>query len=108
MGRLRDQMDADLQLKGFAPSTRREYLRRARQFAEHYGRSPAALGEAEIRAYLLYLVNDKRVRLSLAPFNNETDVDAALEAIEHLATRGLPPGAMTAQQFKDTVLEEDD
>jgi len=54
------------------------------------------------------VVNDKRVRLSCAAFNNEADIDAALDAIEQLATRGLPPGAMSAQQFKEQVAEEDD
>lgn len=54
------------------------------------------------------VVNDSRVRLSIAPFNDESDVDAALEAVEYLATRGLPPGAMLAQQYKDLVLEDDD
>lgn len=54
------------------------------------------------------VVNDSRVRLSVAAFNDESDVDAALEAVEHLALHGLPPGAMTAQQYKDLLLEEDD
>lgn len=54
------------------------------------------------------VVNDKRVRLSIAPFNNERDIDAALAAVEQLAARGLPPGALTAQQYKDLILEDDD
>ncbi|OGO49630.1 MAG: hypothetical protein A2148_12185 [Chloroflexi bacterium RBG_16_68_14] len=54
------------------------------------------------------VVNDQRVRLSMAPFNNEADVDAALEAIDYLATRGLPPGAMSALQYKELVLKDDD
>jgi selenocysteine lyase/cysteine desulfurase len=62
----------------------------------------------QLRRVVGRVVNDKRVRLSVAPFNDEDDIDAALEAIEQLATRGLPPGAMTAQQFKELVAEEDD
>jgi L-cysteine/cystine lyase len=54
------------------------------------------------------VVNDKRVRLSVAPFNDEADVDSALEAVEYLARRGLPPGALTAQQYKDMLLEDFD
>jgi len=54
------------------------------------------------------VVNDKRVRLSVAPFNDESDIDAALQAVEQLATRGLPPGALTAHQYKELILEEDD
>ena len=54
------------------------------------------------------VVNDKRVRLSVAPFNDEGDIDGALEAVEQLAVRGLPAGALTAQQYKEVILEEDD
>lgn len=54
------------------------------------------------------VVNDKRVRLSFAPFNDEPDVDAALEAIEHLATHGLPPDAMSAERYKELLAEDDD
>jgi selenocysteine lyase/cysteine desulfurase len=54
------------------------------------------------------VVNDKRVRLSFAPFNDETDVDAALEAIEELATRGLPSGAMSTERYKELLAEDDD
>ncbi len=62
----------------------------------------------QLRRVVGRVVNDKRVRLSVASFNNEDDIDAALEAVEYLATRGLPPNAMPAQQFKDMVAEEDD
>ncbi len=62
----------------------------------------------QLRRVVGRVVNDKRVRLSVAAFNNEGDVDAALEAIERLAMRGLPLGAMSAQQFKEMVAEDDD
>jgi len=54
------------------------------------------------------VVNDKRVRLAVAAFNNESDIDKALDAIERIAKHGLPPGAMSAQQFKDMAAEDDD
>ena len=44
MGYLSEKMLADMQLKGFAPSTKKEYLLRARHFAAHYMRSPAEMG----------------------------------------------------------------
>ncbi|MFQ5473388.1 MAG: tyrosine-type recombinase/integrase, partial [Dehalococcoidia bacterium] len=62
MGQLHQKMQADLELRGFATTTQTEYLRRARHFAAHYMRSPVEMGEQEIRDYLLYLVNEKRVR----------------------------------------------
>ncbi len=62
----------------------------------------------QLRRVVGRVVNDRRVRLSLAIFNDESDVDAALEAIDHLATRGLPPDAMSAAEYKRQVLEDDD
>jgi L-cysteine/cystine lyase len=62
----------------------------------------------QLRRVVGRVVNDKRVRLSVAPFNDESDIDAALDAVEHIATRGLPPDALTAQQYKELIAEEDD
>jgi site-specific recombinase XerD len=53
-------MVEDLQLAGMASSTQREYVRAVRQLAEHYMKSPAELGEEEIRQYFLYLKNVKK------------------------------------------------
>jgi L-cysteine/cystine lyase len=62
----------------------------------------------QLRRVVGRVVNDRRVRLSMAVFTSEQDIDAALEAIEQLATRGLPPGALTAAQYKALILEDDD
>src|SRR4051812_44513786 len=56
MGQLRDRMAEDLRLRNFSPATCRNYLLYARRFAQFYRRSPADLGEAEVRAFLLYQV----------------------------------------------------
>jgi L-cysteine/cystine lyase len=62
----------------------------------------------QLRRVVGRVVGDKRVRLSIAPFNDESDIDAALEGIEQLATRGLPPDAMTAERYKELLAEDDD
>lgn len=62
MGQLRDQMDGDLRLKGCSSHTRYHYLRCARSFAAHYKKSPAALGEAEIHAFLLHLIHARKAK----------------------------------------------
>jgi site-specific recombinase XerD len=54
-------MKADLALKGFSPNTRKYYLRHASDFAKHFNRSPAQMGEDEVRAFLLHLVEDRKV-----------------------------------------------
>jgi len=61
MGKLREQMKDDLELKGLSPHTQEIYLRQVKQFTQHYGRSPRQLGEKEIREYLLYLIREKKV-----------------------------------------------
>ena len=62
MGRIRERMEADLALKGFARTTSKDYTLRARHFVEYFGRSPEVLGEDEVRQFLLHLVNDRGVR----------------------------------------------
>lgn len=62
MGQIRDRMEADLELKGFARTTRKDYLLRARHFVAHFGRSPETLGEEDVRQFLLHLVIERGVR----------------------------------------------
>ena len=60
MGKLHEQMKADLTLKGYSEHTRGAYLRHLRRFAKHFMRSPAELGEEEIRAFLVHLVEEQK------------------------------------------------
>jgi site-specific recombinase XerD len=55
MGKLYDQMKADLELRRYHSDTRRKYLLYARNFVAYYRRSPEELGEAEVRGFLLHL-----------------------------------------------------
>ena len=61
MGQLRDRMEADLRLTGYSPSTRKIYLGYARLFAKYHMRSPAEMGEDQIRQYLLHMVEEKKI-----------------------------------------------
>jgi site-specific recombinase XerD len=54
-------MAVDLRLRGLSPVTQRMYLGCVERFVAHGRRSPTALGEAEIRAFLDHLVREKRV-----------------------------------------------
>ena len=60
MGKLQEKMKADLALKGYSEHTHEAYLRYLRGFAKHYMRSPAEMGEEEIRAFLLHLVQEQK------------------------------------------------
>jgi len=65
MGRLQDQMKTDLLLKRYSPHTTRAYLRCIRDFAKHFMRSPAEMGEAEVRQFLLYLTQERKITSGL-------------------------------------------
>lgn len=56
---LRQRMLEDLQLAGLSQHTQRAYLGVVRKLAEHYGRAPDQLTEAEVRNYFLFLKNEK-------------------------------------------------
>ncbi len=60
MGQLHDRMDSDLRLARKSDATRREYLAHARRFVRHYRRSPADLGEPEVRLYLHHLIDERQ------------------------------------------------
>jgi integrase/recombinase XerD len=62
--RLRDKMREDLELRGMSANTIETYVRCARRFAEYYGRSPCTIGATEIRAFLLHLVQERKVSAS--------------------------------------------
>jgi len=59
MGKLREQMKMDLKLKGYSPKTQAAYLGYMKKFVRYFGRSPAKMGEEEIREYLYHLVTER-------------------------------------------------
>jgi site-specific recombinase XerD len=61
MGQLQDRMETDLTLAGYSLSTAKIYLVYARKFAKHFMRSPAEMGEAEVRSFLLYLLQEQGI-----------------------------------------------
>jgi len=54
-------MQEDLKLQGYRASTARKYLTYARKFVAQFRRCPKTMGEDEIRAFLLYLLEEERV-----------------------------------------------
>jgi len=61
MGKLRDQMLADLQLRGATTRTQETYLREVGNLAKYFNRSPAELGEDELKEYMLYLMKERHL-----------------------------------------------
>ncbi|MGH8114931.1 MAG: tyrosine-type recombinase/integrase [Rhodanobacteraceae bacterium] len=58
---LRQRMCEDMQVRNLAHNTQLAYLQQVARFAGHFGRSPALLGREDIRAYQVYLTNQKRL-----------------------------------------------
>jgi len=64
MGVLRTQMDGDLIVRGMSVRTREAYLGAVRGLAKYYRRRPDRISEQEVRDYLLYLIEERRLSWS--------------------------------------------
>ncbi len=61
MSALRKQMEADMALRGLAYRTREAYVGAVAKLAQHYGRGPDQISEAEVQRYLLYLLEEREL-----------------------------------------------
>ncbi len=59
MGKIRDRMLAEMELRGMAVRTQDTYLMCCRQFVGHFMRSPEQLGAAETKAFILHLIRER-------------------------------------------------
>jgi integrase/recombinase XerD len=64
MTTLRQRMLEDLRIRNYAPTTVECYIRSVAEFAQHFHKPPDQLGPEEIRSWQLFLLNEKRVKLS--------------------------------------------
>ncbi len=60
MTRLRQKLIEDLEVRNYAPSTIRAYVRHVAAFAEYFSMSPDRLGPEQIHLYQVYLVRDRQ------------------------------------------------
>ena len=61
MTSLRQRFIEDMQVRNFSPVTQASYTREVSGFARHFNKSPELLGPEQIRAYQIYLINDKKL-----------------------------------------------
>ncbi len=54
----------DMQVRNFSPHTQTSYLQQVSRFARHFQQSPERLGPEEIRAYQIYLTNEKKLAVA--------------------------------------------
>ena len=64
MTSLRQRMLEDLRIRNYAPTTVACYIRSVAEFAQHFNKPPDQLGPEEIRSWQLFLLREKRVKLS--------------------------------------------
>jgi len=99
MGALRRRMQEELRLRGMSERTIESYVGAVRRFALHYERSPERLGREEVRTYLLYLAEERK----LAP----ASVNQALSALRFFYVdvlgRELAVARLPRQKRKDSL-----
>ena len=61
MTSLRQRMIEDMRVRNLAVGAQTIYLHHVSQFAPYFGKSPAALGREQIRAFQVYLTQDKKL-----------------------------------------------
>ena len=64
MTALRQRMLEDMQVRNFSPHTQSTYVLQVAQFARHFQQSPEGLGPEEIRAYQIYLTNERKLAVA--------------------------------------------
>src|SRR6266511_2222390 len=64
MTSLRRRMLEDMQVRNFSPHTQTSYVQQVSRFARYFQQSPESLGPEEIRAYQVYLTNEKKLAVS--------------------------------------------
>jgi hypothetical protein len=61
MTSLRQRMIEDMQVRNLSPETQACYVQQDLLFARYFNQSPQALGSEELRAYQVYLTNERRL-----------------------------------------------
>ena len=61
MTSLRQRMTEDMQVRNLALNTQNCYVQQVSLFARHFGKSPEQLGPDDIRAYQIYLTNERKL-----------------------------------------------
>jgi integrase/recombinase XerD len=61
---LRRRMIEDMRIRNLSPHTQRAYVEQVSRFARHFGQPPERLGQDEIRAWQIYLVEERRLAAS--------------------------------------------
>ncbi len=88
MTKLRQAMMEAMLLRGFSEGTKESYIQGVRGIAAYYHLSPDALSDEQVRHYLLYLLDERKLAYSSA---NLRHPDLAKELQGVTATCGIMP-----------------
>ena len=58
---LRQRMTEDMRVRNLAENTQLSYVQQVSLFARHFNKSPEQLGPEDIRAYQVYLTDEKKL-----------------------------------------------
>ena len=61
---IRQRMTQDMQVRNLSPHTQDSYVQQVSLFARYFSKSPELLGPEEIRAYQVYLTNERKLATS--------------------------------------------
>ena len=61
MTSLRQRMTEDMQVRNLALNTQTSYVQQVSLFARHFNKPPEQLGPEDIRAYQVYLTNERKL-----------------------------------------------
>ncbi len=64
MGKLRDRMLEEMKSRNLSPRTIEAYMSHMERYSKLFGKSPALMGEVEVRKYLRYLREERKVSWS--------------------------------------------
>ena len=80
---LRQRMIEDMRLRNLSPHTIDAYVLAVKQFAGHFGQSPAQLNGDQVRQYLLHLVQERH-----ASWSRYNIARCALQFVHHFGQGG--------------------
>lgn len=95
------RMDEELRIGGYAASTRETYVGSVRRFLEATGHPDGLPGEAEVRSYLMHLVEER----GLSPSHVNQCADALSFFYRQICGEALDPATLPRQKRRPTLPE---
>jgi len=94
MGKLRDQMVHDMDVRNFAPRTIESYLEGAKRLAKYYRTSPDELSDEQVQRFLLYIREERQLSASTC-----NQIRSALKFLYEITLR-RPCAALTVPPMR--------